>query len=311
MATSFADLRVPPEIPPRSTSAALDPQPTTATEEEDLKAPEVVDESGKRLREVLPPPRSSWRRSCPTKRLVLVLMAFCGILTLSVALLGIQRAQFNKDQGAAWEALRSFNRTVSVELRNLQHKRNSTGWKLAALEKTMNDEVEKMEKAKKRIQSQLDSLQQDARTFHCGLMEMKSNGSKTGCCPKGWQSFEESCYWMSSTPASWNLAKLDCEKKNAHLVIINSPNESSFVNQRKRSNYLWIGLTDVSGNWKWVDGSSYSLQPEDWNEGQPDHWYGHGLGGGEDCVHMLPSGLWNDNHCSRLYTWMCELELRL
>ncbi|XP_077772924.1 asialoglycoprotein receptor 1-like isoform X3 [Podarcis muralis] len=249
--------QVPPDIPPRSTSIDMDPppEPSVAKEYEDLQSLDVPGERGQHFGRALPPFQSPWRRICPTNRLVLVLMGFCFVLTLSVALLGIQ--------------------------------------------------------IKKQVEGQLDTLKQDSRAFRCELVEMRSNGSKTGCCPKGWKNFEESCYWMSQDAASWNQAKLDCEKKDAHLVIINSPQEKRFVSQRWRSVDIWIGLTDVTGVWKWVDGTSYMLQQEDWAEGQPDHWYGHGLGGGEDCVQAYSNGLWNDNHCSLRFSWMCEMELGL
>uniref|UniRef100_A0A8D2LD30 C-type lectin domain-containing protein n=1 Tax=Varanus komodoensis TaxID=61221 RepID=A0A8D2LD30_VARKO len=68
-----------------------------------------------------------------------------------------------------------------------------------------------------------------------------------------------SCYWISSVTASWNNAQRDCERKQGHLVTINSPEEKVFVNQRKKPRHTWIGLTDVSGIWKWSDGTLYSF----------------------------------------------------
>lgn len=46
-----------------------------------------------------------------------------------------------------------------------------------------------------------------------------------------------------------------------------------------------------------------------WRPLQPDDWYGHGLGGGEDCAHFTPDGRWNDDVCQRPYRWVCETEL--
>lgn len=47
-----------------------------------------------------------------------------------------------------------------------------------------------------------------------------------------------------------------------------------------------------------------------WKPLQPDNWYGHGLGGGEDCAHFSEDdGRWNDDVCQRLYRWICETEL--
>lgn len=46
-----------------------------------------------------------------------------------------------------------------------------------------------------------------------------------------------------------------------------------------------------------------------WRPEQPDDWYGHGLGGGEDCAHFTADGRWNDDVCRRPYRWVCEAEL--
>lgn len=46
-----------------------------------------------------------------------------------------------------------------------------------------------------------------------------------------------------------------------------------------------------------------------WKPEQPDNWFGHGLGGGEDCAHITVDGPWNDDVCRRPYRWVCETEL--
>lgn len=45
-----------------------------------------------------------------------------------------------------------------------------------------------------------------------------------------------------------------------------------------------------------------------WRPEQPDDWYGHGLGGGEDCAHFTEDGGWNDDVCQRPYRWVCETQ---
>lgn len=57
------------------------------------------------------------------------------------------------------------------------------------------------------------------------LLFSPTTGSKTGCCPRNWENFRESCYWTSLQRLSWDNARLDCEKKSSHLVILNSPEE--------------------------------------------------------------------------------------
>ncbi|XP_044273064.1 asialoglycoprotein receptor 1-like [Varanus komodoensis] len=275
--------------------AASEPQPAAAMEDQDFGSLDVADESGRRF---------------GTGRLVLLLTALGAVLTLAVVIVGVRGIQLGGEQRGTREALQSFNQTFFSQLSGLRHRRNSTEQKLAALWKTLQGHGSKIEKDQKRLRVQLSNLQQDTKEVHCELVEMKSNGTKSGCCPKGWLAFKESCYWISSVTASWNNAQRDCERKQGHLVTINSPEEKVFVNQRKKPRHTWIGLTDVSGIWKWSDGTLYSFDRADWSQGQPDHWYGHGLGGGEDCVEMYPNGDWNDSHCSLLYYWICEMPLK-
>lgn len=56
-------------------------------------------------------------------------------------------------------------------------------------------------------------------------------------------------------------------------------------------------------------GSQPSSVSRNWRPEQPDDWYGHGLGGGEDCAHFTSDGRWNDDVCRRPYRWVCETEL--
>ncbi|KAL8177032.1 UNVERIFIED_CONTAM: hypothetical protein K2H54_041031 [Gekko kuhli] len=299
MATSFAN------------DGALEPEPTVAQDYQDFKSLDVTDEGRKGFGKVLPPRQSAWQRICPTSRLLFAVTGLCAVLGLLVIMLGVKGAQLGTDQEGAWESLRSFNKTVSAGLASLQQKRNSTGSRLATLEQTLNRETEEAERVKNRLENLLAILHQDSNSLQCEVVELKSNGSKSGCCPKGWVIYHESCYWLSRSQRPWLSAKQDCESRDSHLVIINSPEEKKIVEQLGAASYVWIGLTDSSGTWKWVDGTGYTVRAEDWGEGQPDHWYGHSLGGGEDCVHTQLDGLWNDNHCSRSFTWMCEQELKV
>nr|XP_056719505.1 asialoglycoprotein receptor 1-like [Euleptes europaea] len=299
MATSFVNF------------SSSEPELTVAQDDQDLKSLDMADEGGKSFGRVLPRPQSASQRICPTSRLLLLVTGLCTVLGLLVILLGIKGAQLGTDQQGAWESLRSFNKTVSVGFTSLRQKRNSTSSQLTTLEQTLNREGNETERIKKRLESLLAILQQDSNLLSCQLVELQSNGSKSGCCPKGWVVHQESCYWVSRLQRPWMEAKRDCERKDSHLVVINSPEEKKFVDQLRRSSYMWIGLTDADGSWKWVDGTGYTVHSEDWGDGQPDHWYGHGLRGGEDCVHTFPDGRWNDNHCSRSFAWMCEKELKV
>uniref|UniRef100_A0A8C3FNF0 Asialoglycoprotein receptor 1 n=1 Tax=Chrysemys picta bellii TaxID=8478 RepID=A0A8C3FNF0_CHRPI len=132
-------------------------------------------------------------------------------------------------------------------------------------------------------------------------------GSRAGCCPRGWLRFGDSCYWFSGKQKTWEESNLYCKAQNSHLVVINTQDEQLYIQQQTVPWYTWIGLSNRSGRWQWVDGSVYTM---DWRAGQPDESDGHGLGGGEDCVYLHDDGLWNNAQCSRRYRWVCEEELK-
>ncbi|XP_040203193.1 C-type lectin domain family 10 member A-like isoform X4 [Rana temporaria] len=137
----------------------------------------------------------------------------------------------------------------------------------------------------------------------------KGNGSTDPLCEVGWTHYGLSCYYFSQRGRSWESAKKDCETKKAHLVVINGEEENTFLYDLTKSRTSWIGLTDVDGSWKWVDGTSYDVTPKFWQRGQPDEWFGHGLGGGEDCAQLKNGNGWNDDHCSRTFSYICEKKM--
>ncbi|XP_039193796.1 asialoglycoprotein receptor 1-like isoform X2 [Crotalus tigris] len=283
--------------------------PTTAETYEDFPPGKEEEEYEKHFEKDFPLSKSFSRRVCPTNRLRLVLTVFCAVLILLVSILGMQGLWFTKTLQETQKGVQNVSQTIQQGVTQLKGKSQNTTSKLAALQKILQQEEDKWLNVLKLTQTQLETVEQNSRTLNCEIIEMKSNGSKSGCCPRGWLTFHSSCYWTTQSRTSWQGAKKDCEEKKSHLVIINSAEEKAFVKNNRRGDDTWIGLTDESGSWIWVDGSSYTIDPKDWAIGQPDHWYGHGLGGGEDCAHMTRGGQWNDNHCSRSFTWVCEMDL--
>ncbi|XP_048084306.1 C-type lectin domain family 4 member E-like [Alosa alosa] len=89
---------------------------------------------------------------------------------------------------------------------------------------------------------------------------------------------------------TWSDGKQHCMDLGGHLVIIDSEEEQVFMaGIQKRG---WIGLTDVEGTWKWLDGKL--LETGYWNEGEPNNFKGN-----VHCVEILHSATslknWNDN----------------
>ncbi|KAF6298039.1 asialoglycoprotein receptor 1 [Rhinolophus ferrumequinum] len=153
------------------------------------------------------------------------------------------------------------------------------------------------------------SFVSDIRSLSCQLAILQGNGSEKNCCPVNWLEYEGSCYWFSRTGKPWPEAEKYCQLENGHLVVVGSREEQKFVQHHMGPGNMWIGLTDQNGPWRWVDGTDYETGFKNWRPEQPDDWYGHGLGGGEDCAHFTDDGRWNDDVCRRPYRWACETEL--
>ncbi|EYC42832.1 hypothetical protein Y032_0516g2804 [Ancylostoma ceylanicum] len=91
-----------------------------------------------------------------------------------------------------------------------------------------------------------------------------------------------SCYLAPHHPLSWHDAENYCRNEGAHLVYVNSAEESHFVgmlaNQHNPLFLTWIGLTrrnnltELSRTWSWSDGSAVDFMKfqndkySDWGE---------------------------------------------
>ncbi|XP_061625950.1 CD209 antigen-like isoform X2 [Phyllopteryx taeniolatus] len=126
-------------------------------------------------------------------------------------------------------------------------------------------------------------------------------------CPSGWKKFGKSCYFVSSSKKTWYLSRNNCQGNGADLVIINSNEEMQYINGLFSNNKeVWMGLTDegVEGQWKWVDGTPLTLKF--WADGQPNSYNGN-----QDCGEFWhrSHGMaeWNDEKCSSMRYWVCEM----
>ncbi|KAI3355680.1 hypothetical protein L3Q82_004267 [Scortum barcoo] len=73
-------------------------------------------------------------------------------------------------------------------------------------------------------------------------------------CPAGWRMFDSTCYFFSTTSASWEQSRRDCRDKGADLVVIESYEEQELLTKIIKK-FTWIGLNDreKEGDWKWID----------------------------------------------------------
>ncbi|XP_070419442.1 C-type lectin domain family 10 member A isoform X3 [Equus przewalskii] len=181
--------------------------------------------------------------------------------------------------------------------------------KVFSLEKKLEEEQQTLKADYAEIRLLVQQLAKDLTALTCQAAALKSNGSARACCPLNWLEHEGSCYWFSRSKKPWPEAEKQCQLQNAHLVVINSREEQDFVQEHTGSSFTWMGLSDPEGVWKWVDGTDYKTNFQNWSPGQPDDWDGHGLGGGEDCAHFHSNGQWNDIVCQAPLQWVCETKM--
>nr|XP_015195920.1 PREDICTED: CD209 antigen-like protein E isoform X3 [Lepisosteus oculatus] len=131
------------------------------------------------------------------------------------------------------------------------------------------------------------------------------------CCPKGWTSFMNSCYFFSTAEdtMTWPESRINCSRMGSQLVIIETQLQQEFLTKRFANGYSWIGLTDqtVEGDWRWEDGSP--LTQSFWFTHEPDDWKVQDIKG-EDCAHLKPHtdplNNWHDAPCTMKYPRICE-----
>ncbi|XP_039602844.1 CD209 antigen-like protein C [Polypterus senegalus] len=134
---------------------------------------------------------------------------------------------------------------------------------------------------------------------------------KCPICPYGWLINQTSCYYISTDQMNWKDSQGDCAAKGGHLVIITNEKEQIFLKEHVSKSDVWIGLSDLKeeGRWIWVDNTT--PMKSYWGEGQPDDWKDD-TPNGEDCAHIRHWAdsiyNWNDVPCDNSIGRVCEKE---
>ena len=117
------------------------------------------------------------------------------------------------------------------------------------------------------------------------------------CEQRTWGSSQ---YQLCPAPASWDGARAICQAWGGDLVVVDAPGEHEVLQLTVALAQPWIGLSDQAheGSFVWVDGTPAPITH--WSGGEPNDM------GGEDCVHLMPHGLWADAGCGNLRAYVCE-----
>ncbi|XP_028713212.1 CD209 antigen-like protein D [Peromyscus leucopus] len=149
---------------------------------------------------------------------------------------------------------------------------------------------------------------QDQDRIYQELKQLKTEVHDGLCqpCPRDWVFFHRSCYFFSKSQRNWHNSITACQEVGAQLVIIETDEEQTFLQQTsKAKGPTWMGLSDVhnEATWHWVDGSPLSPSfVQYWNKGEPNNV------GDEDCAEFSRDG-WNDIKCDTLNFWICKKAL--
>ena len=111
-----------------------------------------------------------------------------------------------------------------------------------------------------------------------------------------------------ATAVSWQEAEQRCQNVDAHLVVIDSERERSFLQSQLPNgvDQLWIGLNDINeeGNYVWVDG--LPLNYHFWAQGQP-----RDVSNSQNCAEMNGNSgdepaAWHVTYCNSRQGYICQ-----
>ncbi|XP_054628159.1 C-type lectin domain family 4 member M-like isoform X2 [Dunckerocampus dactyliophorus] len=132
---------------------------------------------------------------------------------------------------------------------------------------------------------------------------------KAGRCPLPWHYHDKRCYMFVNEKKTWNDAKSCCIDNGGHLASVHTKVKYDFLYELAGGRRTWFGGYKENNDWKWVDGSTFSLKKEGegnskdakWAPGQPDN-----RGGSENCVDIFSAVGLNDLPCSVKQPFICQ-----
>ncbi|KAG7240422.1 hypothetical protein INR49_026993, partial [Caranx melampygus] len=168
---------------------------------------------------------------------------------------------------------------VHEELHHLSESNEGLAAELSSVKASLSEHLQKslsLTKERDQLNSTLIEVTKELDKLQC-----LHNYKKT--CPSGWNIFNCSCYLLSAQYDSWDKGREDCRRRGADLVVVDTPEEQTFVSGFTPYD-IWIGLTDneKEGVWKWVDGTPLNFRY--WANNEPNN--GGSRFGEENCAHI-------------------------
>uniref|UniRef100_A0A8W4FIV6 C-type lectin domain containing 10A n=1 Tax=Sus scrofa TaxID=9823 RepID=A0A8W4FIV6_PIG len=243
-----------------------------------------------------PPLQTLLQRLLSGPRPCLLSLGLSLLLLVGICAIASQNSKLQRDLVTLTTTFSNFISNTSAEIRALNFQDGTLQGRIASLntevegqkqqlQQSLNDKVlsleSRLEKEQKELQTgysemllRVQQLVETTDSLTCRMSALKSHDSRDSCCPTDWLEHRGSCYWFSGS-----------EKE-----------EQNFIQAHMGSFYTWMGLSDPDRVWKWADGTDYETNFQNWKPG-------------EDCAHLHPDGMWNDDACQRPYHWICEARL--
>ncbi|XP_028437297.1 C-type lectin domain family 12 member B-like isoform X2 [Perca flavescens] len=161
-----------------------------------------------------------------------------------------------------------------------------------------NNQIGDIEMLKDQLSQQQDQIiklqtQRELLKMRLSEMEQKLQG-----CPQGWRLYMSSCYYVSTVTKTCQNAQYDCERRGAHLVVLNDRKEEDAL-RGFGSQVAWIGLRAQRNarldSWTWVDGSKLT------NTDRIRQPVGQRL----NCAYTGTTN-WVLSFCEEQHYWVCE-----
>ncbi|CAJ1082751.1 CD209 antigen isoform X1 [Xyrichtys novacula] len=231
----------------------------------------------------------------PYRLATICLATLCAVLLISI--IAVSAHYKNKPQGAAEAQKQTQSANVSA---------------LTASISKLQKEKEELQKEKEELLTKLAAKM----ATKAPEVVKPTNAAPPApiVCPPDWRLFNSSCYFISRNTKSWPESKSFCESRGAHLAIIHTAEEQTFLWDllpRGHWNAFWFGITDgdTEDHWKWVDGSA--LVGGFWEVGEPNNHIN------EDCGYIVKTRVlervairsWYDAPCTMYWPFICEKEM--
>ncbi|XP_063442664.1 perlucin-like [Mytilus trossulus] len=124
-------------------------------------------------------------------------------------------------------------------------------------------------------------------------------------CPLGWQHYEKTCYWFSTTGLPWYSAASSCRGHSAELASVQTATENAYLKYFATAfgHDYWLGGNDevIEGSWTWV-ATDAPVDYDGWSPGEPQG------ARAENCMAFYTSVNYNwvDAHCTNSLRFICE-----